>query len=122
MPSSFRSIAWGYNDKYDRLEKIRPMIKDPNSVIVLGNDCSVYEKLSLRTTTKYPYCSPITRISDKIHDEVGSAMTNGADWYVIVAKGYSEFPAELLARGPYKEIGETEDYRLYERSINRIEN
>lgn len=115
MPTSIKSILWDYNEKYDRLVEFAPMIKDKNSVLVLGNDCTVYEKLGARSKTRYPYQSPITRISIEIHDDVANAITNGVDRYIICSKDYSEFPIELMPFAPYKAISETDEYSLFER-------
>ena len=115
LPTSIKRILWDYNEKYDRLVEFAPMIKDKNSVLVLGNDCTVYEKLGTRSKTRYPYQSPIMRISKEIHYDVANAITNGVDKYIICAKGYLTVPIDLMPLAPYKVISKTDEYSLFER-------
>ena len=114
MPTSVRDILLDDHVKYGQLDQFRELIEDKNSVLVLGNECVIYDKLGVATTAKYFYQSPIARVDPKIFESVKKFIFDKESRFVIVSKGYDEFPADLMTPAHYLLKAESRGFKLFE--------
>lgn len=97
---------------YD-FKRISQLIEDTNSVIIVGNDCRYYNENGMFCPVRYPYQSPIARISRQVHEDVESALNEGLPKYVVVPNECSLFSDLIKKR--YSYIESTPNFVLYGR-------
>ena len=95
-------------------EKFLSKIENRNSVCVLGNSCSLYRHLGVKTNFKYPYQTPILSVSAKIQDAVESYILSGRESCFICQRIELKIFQEWLEK-KYVCVDQTNDYLLYVR-------
>ena len=99
LRANFSISKWmnGYYDKgvvgildcrtsrdYDFLKEIIDEISDKDSVLVVGNECEIYNRFGLFTKSRYPFQTPISQVSQEIRNCVESDIENMKDAAVII--------------------------------------
>lgn len=112
MPGAIYDILRVDHTKYAQLNLLSSLIDDKDSVLVLGNECVVYDRLGAHSKSKYFYQNPITRVDDYIYSQVKEDIVSKKNKYILKNRSYEEYPAELIDL-LYNEIGSTKDFVLY---------
>lgn len=115
MPTAIRDVLCDDHLKYEQLDQFGGLIADKNSVLVLGNECVIYDKLGVSTTAKYFYQSPIDRVDPAIFESVKKIILEKDNRFVIVSKDYDGFPADLITPTGYFLKAESCCFKLFER-------
>lgn len=115
MPQSVREILWVDHIKYDQLDLLGSLITEKDSVLVLGNECVIYDKLGVSTKSKYFYQSPIAKVDKEIRNSIETELKEGLSRYIVRGSDYMEFPVDVMSDCPYRLISEVKGYELYQR-------
>lgn len=102
--------GWALRDA----EKFLSKIEDRNSVCVLGNSCSLYRHLGVKTDFKYPYQTPIIGVSTKIQEAVAAYILSGKESCFICQRAELKIFQKWLEK-KYVCVDQTDNYLLYVR-------
>lgn len=117
LPTSIRDILYPERLAYEQLAAFKGLIDDPNSVLVLGNECVIYHTLGVSSQSKYFY-QTVARIDKNIYNAVKNDMAIGRNKFIILRRTYTGFPADMLDNAPYQFVMGTKDFKLYKRTTS----
>lgn len=81
--SVLKNILTGRRDI--QIVQFKNYINDNSSVLVLGNDCIVYEKLGVKSNSRYFY-QTVSRFDKNIENAVLDGIVRGDDKYIIMTE------------------------------------